>query len=149
MPFKEEECVVCFTDKCNLMLFWLCRHQCVCPDCAIQLTRCPICRVPGRAMSLEQFVEGRKKRPLIAFDRGRCEQFLEKVHVHDRGVDISQGSPLARFLRNFDFGNRESYFLLDDINFTLRVPLHFVERATGFSWAGGNKWEPGTQSETR
>lgn len=43
-PIKDEDlCKVCL-DQAQTCVLLPCRHQCVCPTCATQLTTCPICR---------------------------------------------------------------------------------------------------------
>ena len=39
----QPECTVCLENEKSVVM-WPCRHLCVCPECAIKLRKCPVCR---------------------------------------------------------------------------------------------------------
>ena len=45
IPFKEETCIICVTNKPNI-LYTSCRHICICRSCyqLYPINKCPLCR---------------------------------------------------------------------------------------------------------
>ena len=46
---REQGCIICYSDFVSVTLL-PCAHSCTCKNCAIQLRRCPICRIPFRSI---------------------------------------------------------------------------------------------------